>query len=298
MNLATRIHIAGTDTMIGAAIQRALERAGFHGLVPNLADCPECVFVAAGKSGGINANQNHPADLCLDNLRVATELIPAAHRLGVKKLLYLASSCIYPKLCPQPMRVESLLTGPLEPTSEPYAMAKLAGIKLCQAYRHQHSANFITAIPADVFGPGAKFSAEDSHVIPSLLVKMHEAKLTGRDHVILWGTGSPRREFTFVDDLAEACLLLMREYNDNAPINLGSGEAVSIRNVAGMIREIVGFEGELRWDTTKPDGAPVKFLDTAPLQTLGWRPSTPLKEGLHATYRNFLATEQQKHEVK
>ena len=298
MNSTARICVAGADTLIGAALRRALQRSGFHNLVSDISANPEYVFIVAGQSGGIQANQNHPVELCLDNLRVATELIPAAHRLGVKKLLYLASSCIYPKLCPQPMRVESLLTGPLEPTSEPYAMAKLAGMKLCQAYRRQYGANFITVIPADVFGPGAKFSAEDSHVIPSLLVKMHEAKMDGSGHVTLWGTGTPRREFTYVDDLAEACLLVMRKYDEAAPINLGSGEAVSIRAVAEMIRVVVGYAGELRWEMAHPDGTPVKLLDTTTLRALGWQPAMPLTEGLRATYRSFLMVENQKFEAK
>jgi GDP-L-fucose synthase len=282
MNFDARIHVAGADTMIGAAIVRVLTKHGYRQLVN---DRPEYVFVTAGKSGGINANQKYPADLCADNLRVALDLIPAS--VGVKKLLYLGSSCIYPKQAPQPMKPESLWTGPLEATSAPYAVAKLAGIALCQSYRQQHGAPFITAIPADAFGPGAKFIGDDSHVVPSLMVKMHEAKLAGSDHVTLWGSGSPRREFTYADDLAEACLLVMRDYDGDMPINLGSGETLSIRELAEMIRAVVGFKGVLRWDTTRPDGAPVKWLDTTPLRALGWKPSVSLQSGLEATYRSL-----------
>jgi GDP-L-fucose synthase len=302
-----KIFVAGSHTLIGSALIRFLRRQPDCELVgieePVLTDAgamdaflqqakPDFVFVAAGKSGGITANQKYPADFCLDNLQIATAVVPAAHRHGVRKLLYLGSSCMYPKLCSQPMAVESLLTGAPEPTSDAYALAKLAGMKLCQAYRQQYGAPFITAIPADVFGPGAKFSAEDSHVVPSLLVKMHEAKLAGRDHITLWGTGTPQREFTFVDDLAEACWLVMNKYDGAAPINIGAGEPVSIRALAELAREVVGFTGELRWDTTKPDGAPIKLLDSRPLRALGWRPATPLKEGLRATYRSLEQKEQ------
>ena len=280
MNRDARIQVAGQETMIGQALVRALARHGYRQPVD---ERPDYVFVAAGKSGGILANQKHPADLCADNLRVALDILPRS--VGVKKLLYLASSCVYPKQAPQPMKPESLGTGPLEPTSAAYATAKLAGLALCQAYRQQHGANFITAIPADVYGPGTKFSADDSHVIPSLMVKMHEAKPTGT--VTLWGTGAPKREFTFVDDLADACLLVMEKYDGDAPINLGSGELVSIRDLAETMRNVVGYRGEIRWDTSRPDGAPIKSLDTTVLRSLGWRASVPLETGLAATYRSL-----------
>lgn len=284
MDVDATIFVAGADTLVGQGIVRALQREGYRRLVAGLQDRPAYVFVAAGKSGGIAANEKYPAELCLDNLRLAIELIPEAHRAGVKKLLYLASSCVYPKHCPQPMSVDSLWTGPLEPTSAAYATAKLAGMALCQAYRRQHGANFITAIPADVFGPGVPFSSEDSHVIPSVMAKMCDAVRTGCDHVTLWGTGAPRREFTFVDDLAEACLLVMREYNGDAPVNIGSGETFSIREMAELIRDIVGYRGEIRWDSTRPDGAPVKSLDTVPLRALGWRPRHSLRQALELTF--------------
>ena len=263
MNRDSRIHIAGDSTMIGKALVRVLAKHGYRNIV---GDRPDYVFVAAGKSGGINANQKYPADFCADNLRVALDIIPAS--VGAKKLLYLGSSCIYPKHAPQPMSPASLGTGLLEPISAPYAAAKLAGIALCQGYRQQYGANFITAIPADVYGPGGKFSDEDSHVIPSMLAKLHAAKQRGLDHVTLWGTGTPRREFTYADDLAEACLVAMDKYDGADPINLGSGEVASIKELAELARATVGFAGELRWDTSRPDGAPVKSLETSVLRSL------------------------------
>lgn len=303
MNLQAPIFVAGSDTLIGSAIIRQLRDRRYTQVVgtgadaPDLADSaavgaffartkPVYVFVAAGKSGGISANQKYPADLMLNNLQVAANVIASAHRHGTAKLLYLASSCIYPKQCSQPMNIASLMTGPMEFTSEPYAMAKMAGITLCRAYRQQYGDCFISAIPADVFGPSARFDAEDSHVVPALMVKMHQAKIRGAGSVELWGTGSPRREFTFVDDLADACLLLMRDYDDASPINIGAGEAISIREIAERIREVVGYGGELRFDPTKPDGAPIKLLDTMPLRRMGWKPSTPLQAALQETY-NF-----------
>ena len=285
MNCDSKILVSGADTVIGAALLRVLRERQFTRIVASLSERPDYIFIAAGRSGGILANQKYPADLCVDNLRIALDLIPEAHRIGVRKLLYLGSSCIYPRHCDQPMRVTSLMAGPLEPTSESYAMAKLAGIQLCQAYRRQYGAPFITAIPADVFGPITKFTAEDLHVIPSLMLKMRDAKERGADHVTLWGSGAPRREFTYADDLADACLHIMRLYNGDSPINIGSGEVTSIREIAGIIREVVGFEGELRWDASRPDGAPAKWLDTEPLRALGWRPRTALQTSLIRVYR-------------
>lgn len=277
----TTIFVAGSDTLIGRALVRRLGARAVAGWPADY------VIVAAGKSGGITANQKYPADFCADNLRVALDVIPAAHAAGVRKLLYLASSCVYPKAAPQPLRPEALGTGPLEPTSAAYATAKLAGIALCQAYRQQYGAPFLTAIPADVYGPGGRFDEEDSHVIPSLLAKMHRAKRDGLPSVTLWGTGNPRREFTYVDDLADACLVALEKYDDPMPINLGSGQVVSIREVAELIREVVGYRGELRWDTNRPDGAPIKALDTTVLRSLGWRASVSLRDGLIATYNSL-----------
>ncbi|MFA5193910.1 MAG: GDP-L-fucose synthase [Verrucomicrobiia bacterium] len=308
MNSQDTIFVAGADTLIGGAIVRQLRRQGFANIAGTGAGAPDlttaatveaffaqakpaCVLVAAGRSGGISANQKYPADLMLNNLQVITHVLAAAHRHGVAKLLYLASSCIYPRQCPQPMNVASLMTGPMELTSEPYAMAKLSGIKLCQAYRRQHGAHFISGIPADVFGPGCKFNAEDSHVVPALMLKMHETKKNGAGSVEVWGTGSPRREFIFADDVADACVFVMREYDDNEPINLGGGADLSIREAAEAIRRVVGYTGELRFDVSKPDGAPLKRLDSSRLLAMGWRPVTSFESGLQATYRSLLEWE-------
>lgn len=300
-----RIYVAGGRTLIGAAILRELERQGYSNIVgrpgeePDLTDAalvedffarttPDYVFLAAGKSGGIAANQKYPAELMLDNLLVECHVIHSAYRYGVKKLLYLASSCSYPKQCPQPMRVESLLTGPPEPTNEAYAVAKIAGIKLCQAYRQQYGANFIVGIPANTFGPGDDFSTEDSHVIPALIRKMHEAKERCLESVDIWGTGTPRREFIFADDLADACIFVMRKYDNAQPINLGGGSDLSIKELATLIKEVVGYPGELRFDTSKPDGTPLKALDSSKLKEMGWRSKTPFRSALSATYDWFL----------
>lgn len=299
------VYVAGADTIIGTAILRGLKQEGFVNLVggrknePNLADAgqvdgffdrtaPEYVFVAAGKSGGILANQKYPGELIVDNLLTACHIIDSSYRHKVKKLLYLASSCSYPRDCPQPMAVRSLLTGPLEHTSEAYAVAKIAGIKLCQAYRQQYGANFISAIPADVFGPGEDFDTEDSHVVAALMRKMHEAKLLGVQSVEIWGTGTPKRDFIFAGDTADACILLMRQYDDLEPVNIGSGAGVSVGELARLIKEVVGYSGELRFNTSKPDGAPMKVLDSSVLTNLGWQPTTSLRTALSATYRWFL----------
>ena len=304
MEKASRIYVAGTRTLIGAAILGELERQGYTNVVgepgeePELTDAsqieaffsetrPEYVFLVGGWSGGIGANQKYPAGLMLENLLVGCHVIDSAHRHRVKKLLYLASSCCYPKHCPQPMREESLLTGPLEPTSEAYAVAKIAGVRLCQAYGQQHGADFISGIPADVFGPGAVSNPEDSHVVPALMWKMLEAKRLGTEGVDIWGTGTPRREFLFADDLADACLFLMREYSDPQPINIGGGSDLSIGELAVLMKEIVGFAGDLRFDTSRPDGIPLKILDSSRLHAMGWRPQTPLRTALEATLEGF-----------
>ncbi len=308
MDKEARIYVAGGQTLIGAAILHQLARQGYTniagapGTEPDLTDAaqvdaffaqttPDYVFLAAGKSGGIRANQKYPAELIYDNLLVACNVVHSAYRHGVKKLLYLASSCTYPRHCPQPMRVEALLTGPLEATNAAYAMAKLAGLKLCQAYRQQYGANFIAGIPASVFGPGDDFSPEDSHVVAALIRKLHEAKVAGAEFVELWGTGAPRREFIFAGDLADACLFVMRKYDDADPINLGGGTDLSIRELAELVREVVGYSGELRFDTSKPDGMPFKALDTSKLREMGWRPRTPFQTALAVTYEWFLQAE-------
>lgn len=307
MEKQAKIYVAGSQTLIGSALVRQLKQQGYTNLLksqePDLTDAaqvddfftqtnPDYVFLAAGKSGGIGANQKYPAQLMLDNLLIEAHVIPIAYRHGVKKLLYLASSCSYPKLCPQPMRVESLMTGPLEPTNEAYAVAKLAGLKLCQAYRQQYGVNFINGIPANAFGIGDDFSLEDSHVIPALIRKMHEAKVNSVESVEIWGTGAPRREFIFADDLADACIFIMQDYDAPEPINIGGGSDLSIKELAEFIKQVVGYTGELRFDASKPDGMPLKALDSTQLLSMGWQPKTSLQAALSATYDWFLLREE------
>jgi GDP-L-fucose synthase len=304
MNRLSRIFVAGGDTLIGAALLDHLSDCGFINLVgvgvyePDLTDAdavndffrqmrPEFVFHAAGKSGGIGRNRSHPVDLMVDNLRVTPNVLEAAQQCGVKKLLFLGSSCSYPKLAPQPMQVESLLTGPVEPTSEAYAMAKLAGWKMCEAYRRQHGCHFITGIPANAFGPNDDFDSDSGHVIPSLIRRCHDAKRGMAGNLEVWGTGSPRREFIFSRDLADACLFAMKHYDGDAPINLGGGTDVSIADAARTIADVVGFRGELTFDTTKPDGAPLKALDSSVLLNMGWMPRTDFRSAIVETYRWF-----------
>ncbi len=299
------IYVAGGETLIGAAILRALRQQGYANVVggrdaePNLADGaavdgflkrvrPEYVFLAAGKSGGIVANQKYPADLLTDNLLAECHVVHHAFRHGVKKLLFLASSCCYPRQCPQPMKEEALLTGPLESTNEAYAVAKIAGIKLCQAYSRQYGVEFIPTIPANVFGPGDDFSPDDSHVVAALIRRMHEAKVRGGASVEIWGTGSARREFVYAEDVADASIFVMGRHSGTDPVNLGCGSVVSIAELAGMIKEIIGFQGKISYDTSKPDGMPVKILDSSKLTAWGWRPRVPLKTALEKTYEWFL----------
>ena len=305
MKKDSRIFVAGGEKKIGAAIVRELERQGYQQIVGlrnaglNLLDRnavedffqrekPEYVICAAGKSGGISANQKYPADLMLDNLLVECHVIHAAHTHHVRKLLYLASSCCYPKHAPQPMKEEYLSTGALEPTNEAYATAKIAGIKLCEAYRQQHNANFITAIPTNYFGPEDDFSAENSHVIGALFRKMHDAVYAHADSVTLWGTGKARREFIYVDDLARASIMLMNNYDGASVINIGSGEALSIAELAKAIQRVTGFQGELVFDTSKPDGMAVKILDSRRLMALGWEPVWSFDDALKCTYDWFV----------
>lgn len=305
MQEGSRIYVAGGNTLIGSALRERLHAEGFRHLVgeppdePNL-DCPrqvedffaaerpEYVVLAAGASGGIHANQTYPARLMRDNLLSAVHVIHASHRYKVAKLLYLASSCSYPRLAPQPMRVDSLMTGPLEPTNEAYAMAKLAGLVLCQAYRRQHGAPFLVAIPANVFGPHDDFSPEDSHVIPGLIRKFHEAHHRGETEVRIWGSGRARREFLYSRDLADACLFVMKNYDADAPINLGGGRDLSIADTANAVASVVGYRGRLSFDISRPDGMPLKGLDSTPLQELGWSPVTDFRTALAETYDWFL----------
>jgi GDP-L-fucose synthase len=300
-----RIYVAGAHTTAGAALRRRLTAQGFFRLLggdgtePELRDSvdldrffqqerPEYVFVAAGRTAGIDGNQRYPADLMVDNLQIAAHLIPVAWQHGVRKLLYLASSCIYPTEAPQPLRPESLFSGALEPTSAPYAVAKLAGVVLCQAFRRQHDAPFITAISADAYGPGDDFSADHSHVAGALLCRIHDARQADAPFVEIWGTGRPLREFIYADDLADACMFAMMRYDDPAPLNLGTGVQTSVAELASVISDVVGYRGELRFDTSKPDGMPFKGLDSSPLHGMGWRPSVDLRTGLERTYEALL----------
>ena len=305
MNSDARIFVAGGETLLGSALLELLPDLGFENLVgtgstePDLTDatavaaffaeaCPEYVFLAGGKSGGIALNRTCPADLMLDNLRTIGNVVDAAHRHGVVKLLYVASSCAYPKQAVQPLQVESLGTGPVEPTSQAYATAKFAGWKLCEAYRQQYGCRFITAFPANAFGPHDDFDLDSGHVIPALLRRTHEAMEHDDPELTIWGTGNPRREFIFSRDLADACVFVMRHYDDRAPINLGGGVDLSIAQVARLIAEVVGYHGRLVFDRTKPDGAPLKALDSAHLLGLGWEPRTEFETALLETYNWYL----------
>lgn len=310
MNQRSRIYVAGMSTVIGAALVRELRRQGYVNVLaadgdePDLIEAravdsffsqfaPEVVFLAGGRTAGIRGNQLLPADLMLNNLLVECHVVDRAFRHGVRELLYLASSCCYPRACSQPMREESLLTGPLEPTNEAYALAKLAGMGLCRAYASQYGLRFISVIPGDAFGPRDDFSPDESHVVAALLRRMHEAKVSGAARVAIWGTGLPRRDFVYADDLADACITVMQRYGGLGPINISAGMDLSIRNLAEVIKEVVGFRGTLEFDTTKPDGMPLKVLDTGELQKLGWRPHTALRDALQVTYAWFLENEQQ-----
>lgn len=301
MNKSDKIFVAGHRGLVGSAIVRRLEGEGYsrvltrsraeldlanQGAVRRFfeAERPEYVFLAAAKVGGIRANDAYPADFIRDNLLIQTHVIDAAYRAGTRKLLFLGSSCIYPRLAPQPMKEEYLLTGPLEPTNEWYAVAKIAGIKMCQAYRRQHGFNAISLMPTNLYGPGDNFDLQNSHVLPALIRKFHEAKATGIGEVTVWGTGTPRREFLHVDDLADAAVFLMNRYDGAEIVNVGVGEDVSIRELATLIKEVAGFEGELVFDASKPDGAPRKLLDVTRLTRLGWRARIALPEGVRSTY--------------
>ncbi len=304
--LDARVYVAGHRGLVGSAVVRRLEREGFTNLLtPSRADVdllrqdaveeffaaerPEYVFLVAGTVGGIMANSTRPADFVYDNLMIAANLITAAHRFEVTRLLYLGSSCIYPKLAQQPMGEDQLLGGYLEPTNQPYAIAKIAGIELTESYRRQYGDDFISAMPTNLYGPGDNFHPTDSHVVAALMRRFHEAELRGEPEVVVWGTGSPKREFLYVDDLADACVYLMRHYGGPGHINVGTGEEVSIRQLAELIRTIVAPDTELVWDTTKPDGTPRKLLDVTRLHDLGWHHQTTLEDGLRATYEWFTA---------
>ena len=306
MNASDSVFVAGHRGLVGSAIVRRLQAAGYRNLIlrshdeldlTSQADVaqffatvrPQRVFLAAARVGGILANSTHPAQFLAENLAIQTNVIDAAYRNGAEKLLFLGSSCIYPQLAPQPMREEYLLTGPLEPTNEWYAIAKIAGLKMCQAYRRQYGFNAISAMPTNLYGPGDNFSLQNSHVLPALLRKFHEAKERAAGEVEVWGTGRPQREFLHVDDLADACLFLMERYEDDEWINVGWGKDISIAELAQTIRGAVGFQGSIRFDPSKPDGAPRKLLDTSRLRALGWEPGISLEAGIRATYEWMLA---------
>ena len=298
------VFVAGHRGMVGSALVRRLEREPVRLLTAERGELdltrqaeverwmaqnrPEVVIVAAAKVGGILANDRHPADFLVDNLLIETNLIRAAHEQGVAKLLFLGSSCIYPRLAPQPLNEEALLTGPLEPTNEWYAIAKIAGIKLCAAYRRQHGRDFISAMPTNLYGPHDHFDLETSHVVPALIRKMHEARLAGSAEVEIWGTGRPRREFLHVADLADACLFLLRHYSSESHVNVGWGVDLTIRELAETVREVVGFNGALRFNPAYPDGTPRKLMDPTRLTALGWQPRIALRDGLASTYAWFV----------
>jgi GDP-L-fucose synthase len=301
----SRIFVAGHRGLVGSAIVRQLEAGGFRSLILRdrtsldltnqravddfFAETrPEFVFLAAAKVGGILANNSHPAEFLGENLKIQTNIIDAAWRTGVTKLQFLGSSCIYPKLAPQPMPEDCLLTGPLEPTNEWYAIAKIAGIKMCQAYRRQYGFDAISVMPTNLYGPGDNFNLQSSHVLPALIRRFHEAVKQGLAEVTIWGTGTPRREFLHVDDMAAACVYLMQHHDSEQLVNVGWGEDVTIRELATIIAETVGFKGVLAFDTSKPDGTPRKLLDVSRLKTLGWSPQIPLRQGIASTYRWFL----------
>jgi GDP-L-fucose synthase len=306
MDKTDRIFVAGHRGMVGSALVRRFEAEAFSIVVTrersqlDLTDesavakffaeeRPDIVIVAAAKVGGIKANNDYPVEFLVENLRIQNNVIRAAHENGVRKLLFLGSSCIYPKFAPQPIPETALLSGPLEPTNEAYAIAKIAGIKLCQAYCREYGKNFISVMPTNLYGPNDNFDLETSHVLAALLRKAHEAKTRNDRNLVVWGTGKPRREFLHVDDLASACLLLLEKYDSPEIINVGCGEDISIRELAELICEVIGFDGELAWDTTKPDGTPRKLLDVTKLHALGWKPVITLRDGIQRTYDWFVA---------
>jgi GDP-L-fucose synthase len=315
MEKNSKIYVAGHRGMVGSAIVRKLQKENYSTLITKSSaeldlrnqqqvfdffenEKPEFVFLAAAKVGGIMANNAFRAEFIYDNLMIQSNIIHAAHLSSVKKLLFLGSSCIYPKLAPQPLKEEYLLTGLLEHTNEPYAIAKIAGIKMCEAYRARYGSNFISVMPTNLYGPNDNYDLNNSHVLPALLRKVHEAKLNHVPSIEIWGTGSPLREFLHVDDLADACLFLMQQYNEKQFINAGVGEDISIRDLAFLISEVIGYKGEFRFDTSKPDGTPRKLMDVSKLHALGWKHKILLREGIALTYQSMLEEMYSKGEKK
>lgn len=309
MERDAKIYIAGHRGLVGSAILRRLNSEGYGNLLTRTSieldlrrqdqverffeeEKPEYVFLAAAKVGGILANSTYPGQFLYDNVMIQTNILECARIHKVKKLLFLGSSCIYPRDCPQPIKEEYLLTGPLEPTNEAYAIAKIAGIKMCQAYRKQYGCNFIAVMPTNLYGPNDNYDLETSHVLPALIRKFHEAKEKGQPYVTLWGSGKPRREFLHVDDLADACLFLMKHYNEGEIVNIGTGEDLAIRDLAEIVRGVVGYEGEIRWDTNNPDGTPRKVLSLKRFHYLGWHHQIDLQSGIKDTYLDFLKSYQ------
>jgi GDP-L-fucose synthase len=318
----SRIYVAGHTGLVGSALMRRLQKGGYSNLITRphrgldltdqrateaffQAERPEYVFLAAAKAGGIYANNTYPAEFIQQNLAIQTNVIHEAWRAGTKRLLFLGSSCIYPRDCPQPIKEEYLLTGPLEPTNRAYALAKIAGIEMCWSYNRQYGTQFLAVMPTNLYGPGDNYDLEKSHVIPALIRKMHEAKVRGDKKVVVWGTGTPRREFLYSDDLADACVFLMNlrddEYgsrvtSDELPplLNIGCGEDLTIREVADIVKNIVAYKGDLTWDTSKPDGTPQKLLDVSTIKSLGWKPTTDFKEGITRAYEDYLSRVKEK----
>lgn len=305
MNKNSKIYVAGHRGLVGSAIVRNLQSKGYTNIITrthselDLTDQqavrrffeeekPEYVFLAAAKVGGIHANNTYPADFIYDNLMIECNVIKAAHDFNVKKLLFLGSSCIYPKMAPQPIKEEYLLSGYLEPTNEAYAIAKIAGLKMCQYFKKQYGDNFISCMPTNLYGPNDNFDLQNSHVLPALIRKFHEAKVENKPYVEVWGTGTPRREFLYVDDMADACVFLMENYDGEETVNIGTGEDVTIKELAEIIKEVVGYEGELNFDTSKPDGTPRKLLDVSKLNKLGWKYKIELRDGIEKSYKWYL----------
>ncbi|HEY4495605.1 MAG TPA: GDP-L-fucose synthase [Candidatus Paceibacterota bacterium] len=309
MDLSSKIYVAGHKGLVGSAIVRALEKQGYDNLILRThseldlldqksatdffkKEKPEYVFLAAAKVGGIMANRTYPADFIYQNLQIQNNIIHHSHLNGVKKLLFLGSSCIYPRLARQPIKEEYLLTEALETTNESYAIAKIAGIKMCQAYNKQYGTDFISVMPTNLYGPNDNFDPETSHVLPALIRKFHEAKINNQTEVVVWGTGAPKREFLYVDDLADACIFLMNNYDNSEIINIGTGEDISIKELAEMIKEITGFTGEINWDASKPNGTPRKLLDVGKLHNLGWKHQINLPDGILSVYEWYQSVNQ------